>query len=334
MSNSPNLDICERIARMDLDSPVDQKLILSRDKHTRLEGLCVEALFERTLVANTFEEHTSGFWFTRKSGAYRVVKFLVDPLTFAELDARVLDHLTLHGMRAWVVFFDRKESTFRVLNYRKGCMSEAGIASARAYPRTTEPIPIPGDKERKADRQEKAFKFLLESGRLREAAIERLFANCWIGKNYFWDIDCLAYHDDQLVAFEVKQKYPTKAGTFGLNNGLVQLFNMLTGIKIRVVHVVLTMPTNDITAPALDLILEPAHRARAFWLAANVSPDLLSGRQGSAPAYTSIHGTDRLNFRHLSPSHFHNLGNVSNEPTLIEFLSDRTDPIDSLKYLL
>jgi hypothetical protein len=157
-----------------------------------------------------------------------------------------------------------------------------------------------------------------------------MFANCWIGNTYFWDIDCFAFHGDQLVAFEVKQKYPSKAGTFGLNTGLVNLFKMLSAIKIRVVHVVLTKPSNDINVPALDLITEPEHRERAFWLAATVNPLLLGGITGVAPAYTSIHGTDRLKYHHLEPSHFHNLGNVNVTKSMAAFLDGSTEPISSI----
>ena len=193
---------------------------------------------------------------------------------------------------------------------------------------------MPAEKERDAARHAKAFNYLEEQGVLRDAAIERLFANCWIGDRFFWDIDCFAFQGDRLTAFEVKQKYPTKAGTFGLNTGLTTLFSMLTAIGVRVLHVVLTKPENDITVPALDLFTLPEHRERACWIATEFKASKLSAHTGLAPAYTSIHGTGRPRFHHIAPSHFHFLGKVGAPRSLLgEFLAGRTEPLENLESL-
>jgi hypothetical protein len=318
-------DICEQLHHLDPDDPEHQRAILRRDKHTRVEGICVEHLFKEKFITPNFTDHSSGFWFTRKHGAFRVVKLLIDPGHFNQTDEKVLSHLQSHGVMAWVVYHDAAAREFKVLRYHEGCMA-AYKTIARDYPRTYDRISMAAERDRNASRHEKAFAYLEEHGGLKDAAIERLFANCWIGNTWFWDIDQFVIHDGSLIAFEVKQKYPTAAGTFGLNVGLVRLFAMLSATKIRVVHVVLTKPDSNISTPALDLLTHPLHRKNAGWLACEFKPAILSTRTGEAPSYTSIHGTSAIKYHHIARSAFTDLGGVDGDPDrMMRFLegSDR-----------
>jgi hypothetical protein len=304
---------CSDPRSLDLENADDQRTILGRDKHTRIEGICVEHLFRRQLITPAFSRNSSGFWFTRKDGRYRVVKLLADPRHFNALDEEVLGHLQRHGVAAWVVYHDPESRGFKVTRFHDGRMDDL-LISARNYPRSLATGSISAARERNAERHDKAFALLEEYGVLREAAIERFFASCWIGDAWFWDIDQFVRYKGALVAFEVKQKYPTAAGTFGLNTGLVRLFSMLHALRIHVIHVVLTKPAKSLSIPALDLITQPQHRIHARWLACHFTPAVLTDRTAEAPAFTSIHGGSRLKYHHLSMDSFTDVGGIDAGP--------------------
>ena len=86
------------------------------------------------------------------------------------------------------------------------------------------PPPIPKISERNARRLKQAISLLQSYDALKDAALERVFANCFLTGAY-WDIDTFVLHEGKILAFEVKQKFPTAKGTFGLNTGLVNLFS-------------------------------------------------------------------------------------------------------------
>jgi hypothetical protein len=156
-----------------------------------------------------------------------------------------------------------------------------------------------------------------------------LFANCWLGEAPVWDVDFFVEHNDQLIAFEVKQKYPTRKGTFGLNVGEARLLTFLAELGIVPVHVILTKPVSDETVPAIDLYSQDRYKSLSLWIAARFSQTLLSSKLAQAPGKTSIYGAQRLNYYDMEVRHFHRLKPYGSgtSAALLDFLTGKTRPL-------
>ncbi|MDZ7343908.1 MAG: hypothetical protein ONA90_05280, partial [candidate division KSB1 bacterium] len=192
--------------------------------------------------------------------------------------------------------------------------------------------PLPTPSERQSHRLDRAMNLLEAAGLLKHAAIERLLANCWLASGRYWDIDAFAFHRDQFLAFEVKQKYPTASGTFGLNLGLTKLFSFLSDLGVKVIHVILTKPVSTRAVSAVDLYTEKKYRGLSLWIAAIFNRNMLSATSSKAPARTSIYGAQALKYYDIPPHHFHKLKILSagSSSALRDFVEGRTSPLTGI----
>ena len=111
----------------------------------------------------------------------------------------------------------------------------------------------------------------------------------------------------QLVAFEVKQKYPTQANTFGINEGQKKLFEFLIGYGIPVLHIVLEKPVRNKEVHAIDILTLPQFTERMEWKYTRFFPEKLRHASYQAPQHTSIFGGSGLSYNHISYSQFASL---------------------------
>lgn len=325
-------DICDTIKTLDFDKPSDLKKILFRDKHTRIEGLCTEHLFREEIINGVFEKSTSGFWFSLKNNNFNVTKFLVNVADITDLDYQVLNYFLEHKVTTWVVFFDKSEKDFYYLKYTNENKNNLDFSIKSPYPKNPKKAFIPKSSERNEDRLLQACELLNNYNSLFSSAIERTFANCWLGNGSFWDVDCFTFYKDQLIAFEVKQKYPTAKGTFGLNTGLVKLFTFLTSIGVKVIHIILTKPINDDKIPAIDFYTKDEYIDKSFWIATDFSVEILSDNTSTAPSKTSIFGNNSIEYYHIQLTKFHKLKKLKhNHSLIIEFLDKKTTNIQDIK---
>ncbi len=132
---------------------------------------------------------------------------------------------------------------------------------------------------------------------------------------------------------EVKQKYPTRIGTFGLNVGLTNLFRFLTNIGIRVVHIILTKPESDKTIPATDYYTQKKYKGKSLWIGTDFSDEILSSGSSTAPSETSIFSNVRLKFYHIHPECFTKLKLFGEKSprVLRKFLNGKMDKLLDLK---
>jgi len=115
-----------------------------------------------------------------------------------------------------------------------------------------------------------------------------------------WDIDAFTMTTGgKVVALEVKQKYPTRKNTYGLNDGQGELFTFLTGIGMPVVHVILRKPVDDPTLSAIDLMTLPEYRERTSWYFTRFKPGSLQQAIEKAPPPTSITANKPLPYSHI-----------------------------------
>jgi hypothetical protein len=329
-----SFDACQCLNELNLDSVSDLKQILRRDKHTRIEGLCSEAVFAADLLRPSFPIYSTGWWFRRQDDVYRIARLVTDVAELSNLDFGLLDKFARHTPTT-VIQFDVTAKACYYVEFKPDAPSEfcASWSSRRkVFPRKSAVRRLPDEKVRNAARLDQALQLLADQHLLRHAAVERLFANCWLGDNAVWDVDFFAEQQGQFIAFEVKQKYPTHKGTFGLNIGEARLLTFLSEIGILPVHVILTKPVSDETVPAIDLYTLDKYRNLSLWIAARFTPAMLSDKLAQAPGKTGIYGDQPLIYYDLALKHFHRLKPYGAEPAtaLLDFINGKTTTLKGL----
>lgn len=183
------IDPCSCLGRLDLSNERDLELILKRDKHGRLEGLCAEALFLEQLVLPSFPEVSLGWWVSRTNGIYRVARFITQSAAESGLDRKIYRHLLRNNVSVVRISFD--ESTLICSRENAALTPSGDILFQNRKPQSPTKTPPSISGERDATRIEKAINFLRGRKLLRAAAIQRLLANCFIHAASAWDIDAI-----------------------------------------------------------------------------------------------------------------------------------------------
>lgn len=301
------IDPCETLHSIDFNNEEDLQKILLRDKHTRIEGLFTEVFFHEEILKDSFDTITTGWWFSLKRNEYFISKFVYSIDNLSLFDFELLEYFSGSNRHVFVVAFSEASKKFYYARYESGTgkdIIDRWHLISREYPRNPHSTGVPSEKERNIDRLSQAISYLQQRGTLKKYAIERMFANCWLGSGAIWDVDFFVKYKGALIAFEVKQKFTTANKTWGLNVGLANLFAYLDSIKITVVHVILEKPVNDASIPAIDLYTKPEYKKKAHWIAIKFYKDILKMKKGIAPKKTSIDGLSDLTYFHLPPGHF------------------------------
>jgi hypothetical protein len=298
---------------LDFNRPEDCHQILLLDKHTRIEGLCSEAVFMEDVVEGNFSPVTNEFWFSRnrENGYNAAPKYDIRKIITSyekglnELDYRILDGFAREklGLRVSVVHFDSSTKKVREFRHYSGQRHKHPDQQGDLLAFHGD-MEIPSIEDRNPVRIHKAADFLEERKLLKDAAIKRLVANCYLPGGA-WDIDAFTITAaGQVVAMEVKQKYPTAAKTFGINKGQKGLFDFLTGLGMPVIHIILQKPVSDASVHAIDLLTFPEYRQKTRWLYTRLVPEKLRKAVEAAPASTSINGQHPVEYEHISLSQF------------------------------
>lgn len=302
------------LAHMDFSDLEECRRILMEDKHTRLEGMCIEKFFVQHYLSFAQPEHLSfGWWFSKRTynSPYYTIKVLHEN-KLSPADIKVTRHFQKVDVEVEFLFYD---SGFNFFTTKLGAMDDISAEelvskSKRHQHGQLKSLP-PEVKDEQ--RQKQAIEFLENSALLRESAIERFFANRVAGFKGLWDVD--AFRVDKnggLVAYEVKQKFPAKNGSFGLNKGTTDFLKFLVKTGLKVKHVILKKPVDDKDIPALDFIQKSEYKGKNEWLVAEVSDELIlnAERIKRSPKETSIHGRYELAYVDLAMDKFKSKGFV------------------------
>ena len=335
MQINHSFDPCERISKIDFNNPIHLRKVLARDKHTRIEGICTEAIFVDDLIKESFSKYSTGWWFPRRKTGYHVVKIFSAIDSITELDKEILAFFCTKEVPTYIVSFNDFEKAFYYLRIDDKVLDSFNNQwdkKKKEYPRTNSPPPLPASAYRSQERLEKAFDILESLNLLKKSAIERVLANCFINAKGLWDIDTFSMVDNQLIAFEVKQKYPTKKGTFGLNTGLAKLFHFLNDISVRVIHIILTKPSSIKSIPATDYYTQDKYKGKSMWIGTDFSGEILSSSISSAPTETSIFSNQHLNYYHIYPESFTRLKLLkeNQKNTLMKYLNGSLNKLSNV----
>jgi len=290
------------------------KDVLKQDKHTRLEGLCIEHFFINNYL-NSIEKDkiSTGWWFSKRKyndEKYFIIKFQHD-LNFREVDLSILNYFKKKGLEIYILFYDDKFK-FYTCNIKKiEQINEKIILDSAIEYKYTKLKPLPSS-VKDIKRQEQSIDYLEKNGLLKKASIERFFANRIAGFKGLWDIDAICYNSsDELIVYEVKQKFPAKNGNFGINVGTTNFLLFLTDQEIIVEHIILRKPVDDKSIPALDFLQKQEYKGKNEWLSAHFTKKIIENfKTKLSPKETSIHGRYRLKYMDLNMSEFESKGFV------------------------
>ena len=315
---------------IDFSQRKSQTDILLRDKVTRVEGLCAEHVFRKLLIHPNFadEEVTHEWWFYRHENGYGAIKLLFNR-KLSMMDMRLFDRFKSAGVHVTFLYFAQKSHDFWYTRPKHLQASELKKTWFRKL--STQPISVSVKKD-DPRRQEKCIAFLEKRDLLFQSAVQRYAVNVLIKKKALWDIDAFVLHEDKLIAFEVKQKFPSHAGCFGINVGLVDLFTWLESLGIGVYHIILTKPIWQESFSAVEMLENKKYWPHSMWL--GCKPTLLQLQkqvQRLAPAKTSIHRQKPLSFYELDVRCLRVLGSLLQAATsLPKLLQGEALPAASL----
>lgn len=314
-----------QVGSINLTDSAVQKWVLQHDKQTRLEGLCVEYVFRRLFIKPHFVDDniSADWWFKAKGSSFLPVK-LMRRLKLNAVDCKLFDTFVQNGVEPAFIYYQASHQRFLV-GSGKNVLNNGNLDLGCLRPVKKQEHASPTIKNG-AERQLRAIRFLRRRKLVQDAAVQRYVANWILAGRKLWDLDCFVMHGNEIIVFEVKQKFPTKAGTFGLNLGLKKLFEWLEQINIKVYHLVLTKPVWQEDFPALEFLENKLFWEHEIWLA--IRPLVIqeaSAMTGVAPAKTSIHGTGKLLYYHIPISAFSILGSfIDAHRTMSELLAGKS----------
>lgn len=288
--------------------------ILEYDKHTRIEGLCSEAVFITDIVKEAVGRITTGYWVRKVGDGYHFYRLLTSvDSRLNSIDLIVMERLAglPHPCCLMLVYFHDADGKFYAIRYKKGMQHPLAERGIRMTP------PCSADKHEKSNEEAKrlmlASDYLERNKLLKAAAISRVFANCYLGNGYVIDMDVLLLTPSgEVGVIEVKQKFPFGGGRYGINEGQVNFFGYLQRNGIPVVHVILKKPWSNGHAadlPAVDLLEHPEKYAPFGWIAARLDMDKLHLEEKPAPEKTSIGENKTMKYYSILEAAFQPLKN-------------------------
>ena len=298
----------DNISSINFDKSAACRDILLLDKTTRIEGLCSEAVFMEDIVKDNFSPVATDFWFTHapNSTKYDVLKLVIHP----ERPLNDLDYLLLDKWvdapevgKTGIVYFDASKNEFWVFPHSRGSHYDQLLGKGVQWP-------LPGDgqmaKKEEIIREHTidACDFLDARGLLRENAIKRTFANCFLTKRGHWDVDAFTVVGSTLIAFEVKHKYPAKGKKnggpkepfYGINTGQKALFDSLEGMGIKGIYAILKKPVSERGKSAIEQLTKPDYISKTLWVYGRLDSANFRAAPLLAPKYTNLYASGNIEY--------------------------------------
>ncbi|MBP0598994.1 hypothetical protein J8I26_12805 [Herbaspirillum sp. LeCh32-8] len=315
---------------LDLANHATAAEILSADKHTLLEGLVVESLFDQ-IVANV--PSVSG----EKITALDVESVVVDTQRSQERwIAFVWVRNKSAGLARYLARLSTIFTTFLV-NYEDGeffavrmngavrvgepqLLSELMTElSGKPY----SPFKVNTSVRDSLRQQQAIWGFLFTQYRDRvgeRVVLPRLFINCAI-QPYFqsvWNLDRVFVIDKEVWIFEIKHKFPMSSWrglSFGINDGELQVLSKLADAGIKCLHTILVKPYWTKNATSMYLLTDLEIRDRAAVIATvldrNTLDEIGITSSSTAGRHTSVNGESSVKFKSIDLGKFSKLGQFS-----------------------
>ena len=266
---------------------------LRRDKHTLLEGYVTEYLFERQLLLPQPDCYASGWWSAVVRGQRYF--FLVSDYLNA-VDRSVLDTLSprFPCYRAyprgdtWYFYENGEGEGIPMEQFLVRCQLSAIRPALEAAAGVRDP-----------ERQNRCIHFFASHGLLQKIAIERHFADSFLSVYFdaMVNVDFFTLRrNGRLSAAEVKFKYESASGKFGINVGQFQLFSLLEGLGVQIQHWILYNAARDKSLSIFGFLERPD--LDRCWRYGLIPTDRMRERK-VAPSETSVSGQNKQPYYEL-----------------------------------
>lgn len=262
-----------------------------RDKHTLLEGYVSEYLFEQQFLKPSkwhfYTGYTAGWW-SATAGERRFFFLLSPEANDIDRQVKILLSPGYEVWRAypigneWHFYQDGRELTLTAFlsEFRLTDSGRGETAAARV---------------RDAARQERCLTFFETHGLLQKIAVERNFADDVLSV-YFAapvNIDFIGKKPSgRLCVLEVKFKFESALGAFGINVGQLHMFELLSDAGLEIEHWILYNKTRDKDLSIFGFLALPGKK---WWRRGTLHTEV-KGAQRSAPAVTSVQGDRPQNY--------------------------------------
>lgn len=303
---------------------------LFKEKAARLEGLLVEKIFLDQLIKPSFGKNfSSGWWFVKDKGKYKVIKLCLSGLLLNETDHELMALFQQSGevKQLSVVVYDEAARCFKycaVPEAGRGSIADIWDKNARVLP-VHSPSEVHEEDPHQQKRTLQAIAELSIAGHVWNTAKERFFASYCLGEKYAWDLDYYVKYRGKIIAFEVKQKFPIRhSSSFGINTGLAMLFEFQERLGIICYHIILTKPVWNMNFEAIRLLKEEKYSARSLWIGARLTAAHFSKRTFSSPGHTSLYKKNTLKYHEVPVRDFRILKHfkdVYHTQSLLSFLN-------------
>lgn len=291
--------------------------LLRRDKYKVLEGMCTEHIFTKeVLSAHRLIQSASTNWWVSYDRFNQPIFFNVQDKGLSDIDYKVMEVITKRGLTVYYVYLNSfNEIKFVLANLhlekiRKRHFSHVSQTEEefiRLHQLKPQGRPLLATKQtRVIEKQNKAINFFVKENLLKETTLQRYFVNHFlmVYMNSPMNIDGFLYHNNQLMVYEIKFKFPARNGTWGLNIGLRNLFQFFSNLNIPVFHFILVNTTFDKELTALDGVYDKDIKEKFYWIYSVLKPEMFNDKIRYAPKYTSSDGRKMQGYYSVKPDHF------------------------------
>lgn len=260
-----------------------------RDKNTILEGYVTEYLFEHQFLADRSGSFTQGWWCAR-SNTHQI--FFVVKQDLNTIDTEFASHLTSNYDVWQAKLSDTGQWDFVSIpktGVAARMLTEAQFVSEYALPTFRSSLLATTD-VRDIDRQNKCVAFFRNNGILRKVATERYFADDFLFRHFpsAVNVDFVTKNrDGALCVLEVKFKYETRAGKFGVDSGQYHMLTQLHTLGLQIHHIILYNFTKQKDLTIFGFLT--TNEASRHWKIGRLTGGV-AAYETIAPRYTSIDG--------------------------------------------
>ena len=333
------------VSELDLDDHDVCARLLAYEKHTLIEGIVLESIFDDYLAAASASDRPDPRADGASEGVAQPVRLLPVDTAFVALPSggrgpaygafvwarsrtpglgRYLEALGAR-CRVWLVEWSERERAF----------TAATVADGQA----SAPLPLEdvcaAVSRRDAPAYQSVHPSLRETRRTMDIfwgdlasrhgtrlgtriLMPRIFIN-WCVQPWFeggvWNLDRILLLDDQLWHMEIKHKFPWPHDgqlSFGLNDGELRQIKAVLECGLRTLHLVTVKPYWNTREGSLHLLNDHENRSRAAILSMELTEELVADalhrRRYSARPHTSLYGGHRVPFRCFDVTEFRSIG--------------------------
>jgi hypothetical protein len=267
-----------------------------RDKHTLLEGYVTEQLFESQFLEAKPHNYTNGWWSAEAAGTRF---FFVVTNKLSDLDCAIMKRLSKQ-YPCWRAY-PRWNTWYFYNGNRKLSMDQF---TRQYHLNKTGSYKSATNETRDEERQKRCLEFFQQQKTLQKIAIERHFADFFL-TNYFRSLVNIDFfvlrNNGNLSAIEVKFKFESFKGKFGINDGQFKLFELLEQAGIEIQHWILYNWTHDKDLSIFGFLeLDSEDK---YWLQGRIDTSSSRSRK-IAPEETSVYGLKRQPYYEFDKSEF------------------------------